>query len=260
MQGHFGVYAGDYLVGGYDFVQLPAVAVAHVHVLYEPHDVSGAFEIAGQVRDGVVVDPALHHGVYLDGRQAHVGGPLDGVEDAAGAEAPSVHLLEHFVVDAVQAHGDTVQSGILKVLGLLGQQVAVGGEGDVGDAVNCGNLGNQPRKVSAQQRLAAGDAGLGDPEPGEEPGQPRDFLEGQDFLARQELVCLAEYLSGHTIRATEVAAVGHRDAQVSHRPAHCVNCVQRHRHLNWETGRFRQIRRRYGLERSWRDRRRSPGG
>ena len=48
------------------FVQLPAVAVAHVHVLDETDDVAGALEVAGEVYDGVVVDAALDHGVYLD--------------------------------------------------------------------------------------------------------------------------------------------------------------------------------------------------
>ena len=104
--------------------------------------------------------PRLDYGVYLDGSEADFGGALDGMEDAASAEAAPVHLLENFVVNAVEAYGDAMQAGVLQPLGLLGQQVAISRESDVGDAFDGSNLGYKLRQVGAQQWLAAGDAGL----------------------------------------------------------------------------------------------------
>jgi hypothetical protein len=67
-----------------------------------------------------------------------------------------------------------------------------------------------------KQRLAAGDADLLDAEVDEDAGDALDLLEGQQLLARQEGVVVAEHFLGHAIHAAEVAAVGDRDAQVAH--------------------------------------------
>ena len=53
------------------------------------------------------------------------------MQDTTRSEAAPVHLLEHLIVDTVEAYGYAVQSGVFKVLGLLGKKVAVGGEGNV---------------------------------------------------------------------------------------------------------------------------------
>ena len=73
------------------------------------------------------------------------------------------------------------------------------------------------RQVAPDERLAAGDPQLLDPERDERAGRPLDLLEGQDLVARQERVVLPEDLLGHAIGAPEVAAIGDRDAQVAHR-------------------------------------------
>ena len=55
------------------------------------------------------------------------------------------------------------------------------------------------------------------PRPDRDPGDPFDLLEVQDLVARQELEVPPEDLLRHAVGAAEVAAVGHRDAQVAHR-------------------------------------------
>ena len=172
--------------------------------------------------------PRCTTALILIGSETDVGGGLDGVQDTAGAEAAAVHQLEDFVVDAVETDRDAVQARVLELLRLLGQQIAIGGEGDVRDALDVGHLGDELPQVGSQQGLAAGDAGLVYAELSEQTGDAGDLLEGQDFLTRQELVGLAEDLGGHAIRAAEVAAVGDRDSQVSHGPAHCVDYVRKH--------------------------------
>ena len=55
-----------------------------------------------------------------------------------------------------------------------------------------------------------------------DPGGALDLLEGQDLVARQERVVAPEDLLGHAVGASEVAAIGDRDAQVAHRAAERV--------------------------------------
>ena len=165
----------DYLVGRHHLLQLPAVEIAHVHVLDEPDHVPGAFEPPGQANDGVVVDPFLHHRVDLDGSQSGVGRPLDALEDAADAKAAAVHLLERVFIQRVQAHRDPVQARVPELLRLLRQQVAVGGEGQVFHAVDLREHGDQAAQVRAQQRLSPGDAHLPHSQAGEDPREAGDF-------------------------------------------------------------------------------------
>ena len=77
---------------------------------------------------------------------------------------------------------------------------------------------DQRRQVVAQQRLAAGQADAVDAELGEAVDQRRDLLEVEDVAARQPDVVLLR----HAVLAAQIAAVGHRDAQVAQRPAEAV--------------------------------------
>ena len=92
-------------------------------------------------------------------------------------------------------------------------------------AVGSADLGqhrDQVRQVAPDERLAAGDPELLDAERHEDAGEPRDLLEGQHLVARQERVVAAEDLLRHAVGAAEVAAVRDRDPQVAQRPTERV--------------------------------------
>jgi len=72
--------------------------------------------------------------------------------------------------------------------------------------------------VLAQQRLAPGEADLLDAVALEDAREPRDFLERQQLVPRQEFVVGPEHLARHAVHAAEVAAIGDRDAQVVESP------------------------------------------
>jgi hypothetical protein len=72
---------------------------------------------------------------------------------------------------------------------------------------------------SAQQRLAAGQPDLADPDADEDPQQRVSSSKLQQLLAVEEGVVGAEHLPRHAVGAAQVAPVGDRDAQVLHRPA-----------------------------------------
>ncbi len=83
-------------------------------------------------------------------------------------------------------------------------------------------VGDQRRQVPADERLAAGDPELVDAEPDEDRRQPRDLLERQHLLARQEREVAAEDLGRHAVRAPEVASIRDRDPQVPQRATESV--------------------------------------
>ena len=106
--------------------------------------------------------------------------------------------------------------------GLLREQDAVGREREIVDAVDSGQLAHEVREPGAQQRLAAREPQFRHAEPGGQPRDPRDFLEGQALGRLQELVALVIGLARHAVGAAEIAAVHDRDPQVVHRPAQPV--------------------------------------
>src|SRR6476469_1210315 len=213
----------EQLLGGHDVVQAPAVGGADVHELAEAKDDAGAAEAPGHVHDRAVVDVALDHHVDLD-RETGLLRCLDALEHPGDREADVVHGLEDVVVERVEADRDTVEAGVAERLGLCREQGAVGGQGEVGEAVRPQRREHRDERleVAAEQRLAAGQADLGDACCQEQPRQALDLLEGQQLLAAQKHEVVAEHLLRHAVGAAEVAAIGDRDAQIAERPCESV--------------------------------------
>ena len=72
--------------------------------------------------------------------------------------------------------------------------------------------------VAAAQRLASGQADLGDAAGDEGQRQAVQFLKAQHLGARQEGLPL-----GHAIGAAQIAAIGHRQAQVGDPALEAIN-------------------------------------
>jgi hypothetical protein len=111
-----------------------------------------------------------------------------------------------------------VQTGVEQPRSAAGQQRAIGGQGDVVHARGRGDLRDEQLEVGAQQWLAARQAHLVDAELDEDLDQQGDLSDGQDLVLWQEDVVGAEQLARHAVRAAEVAAVGHGDAQIAQMP------------------------------------------
>ena len=212
----------DHLRRWQHLVELPAVGRAHVHVLDEAqHDCAtiALAEVARHRHDLAVVGAALDDHVDLDRPQTHPRGRLDAFEHVGHREVDVVHLAESGVVERVEAHGHALQAGVLERLRLAREQRAVGRQRQVewralGGAHRC-QLLDQRLDTLAQQRLAAGQADLAHAQLDEHTREPADLLEAQERAVRQEAVRLAEHFLGHAVAASEVAAVGHRDAQIA---------------------------------------------
>src|SRR5215218_2546688 len=185
LERELGVDAADHLGGRHDFLEPPAVGGADVHVLDEARDQPALAGEAGHLDQAVVVDAPPDHGVQLDRVEPCRAGGVDAVE----------HPLKR--------HADVVQRPVV-------------------DPLDRGEHGDQALEVAAQQRLAAGEPHLGDPDRGGGADDPFDLLERQDLGAGQERVTGSELLPWHAVGAAEVAAVGDRHAQVPQLPTEAV--------------------------------------
>ena len=90
-----------------------------------------------------------------------------------------------------------VQPGVLERLGLLGQQDAVGRQGDVANALDRRQPLDQLRQFRPHQRLAAGQPQLVDAQRRHDADEPLDLLERQDFAPRQEPHILIRHAIKH---------------------------------------------------------------
>ena len=212
----------DDLRCGIDLIRCPFVARADIHVFDEAHDVSAALETARQLDDAAIVDSSDNDAVDLYGAEADAVGCFDAFEDRGDREVPAVETTEHLVVDAVEADRHAMEARRRQISGLFGEHHAVGGQSDVFDAVNGGQLLDQARQVASQQRFPAGDAQLLRAEGRCDPGDTRDLLEREELGPRQERIALPENLRRHAVGAAEVASIGYRDAKVAQRSAAAV--------------------------------------
>ena len=166
----------------------------------------------------MLVDTLLDHDVDLDRGQPCFLCGVDALQHPTGAEAAAVHVAEYLVVQGVQADGDPLQARILEGLRFLSQQVSVGGEGEVVQPIDGGELFDQDLELVPEEGFAAGEAYLADAETDEETGHAADLFEGEDVVLGEEAVALAEDLCGHAEGAAEVAPIGDGYAQVPEGP------------------------------------------
>ncbi len=180
-----------------------------------------------QRRHRVVVAAAAHHRVDLDRCQAGVERGGDAVEHLLEAAEAAAHVREHLGVERVEAHRDAPQAVALQFRGVLGEQHPVGGEREIVDALDHRQLADQFREPRTQQRFAPGETQLAHAERGRGTRHAHDFLEAEPLAGAQEAIAVVEGLPRHAVRAAEIAAVHHREAQVVHRPAEPVARARR---------------------------------
>ena len=147
-----------------DLIGPPAVHGADVHVLDETYDGARAAEALHEIERRVVVLAALDDRVDLDRLEACAARRLDSGEHGREIAASAVHLLEDLLVEAVETHGEALQTRGLELGRVLGEPRAVGRERDVLDALEARERGHDLDDVAPQQRLAAGEPELLDAE------------------------------------------------------------------------------------------------
>ena len=99
---------------------------------------------------------------------------------------------------------------------LCGEQAAVGGEGEVVEAVDRHQARDQVGQSATQQRLTAGDAQLAHARAHEPAHEALDLVERQPRRGI-EAVVFRHAIGRHAVRAAEIAGLDHRQAQVAQR-------------------------------------------
>ena len=113
-------------------------------------------------------------------------------------------------VQGVQADVDTVDTGFQQLGQLLGQQDAVGGQGDSFDAGDGPDGRHQLVELGPHQGFAAGETNMGDAQGGELLHQPGDLFIGENGAVGETLHARLR----HTVDAPEVAAVRDGNPQI----------------------------------------------
>ena len=120
-------------------------------------------------------------------------------------------LEEAVAREGVERHVHPPQAGRGEVGRHALEQVAVGGQREVVEALDRGQQPDQGREIPAHERLAAGQAHIGDSERDEQPDEALDLLEAQDLLPVEP----GQALRRHAVLAAEVAAIRDGHAQVA---------------------------------------------
>ena len=148
--------------------------------------------------------------LILTASPARFGGG-EAVEHLVEPAAPG-DLGEFRGVERVDRDIDPAHAAFAQLVGVARELAAVGRQGQLVERAGLevpAERAEQGHDVAPHQRLAAGQAQLPDAEPDEGAAHPVELLEGQQLRLRQKV-----HLFRHAIDAAEVAAVGHRYAQI----------------------------------------------
>src|SRR6185437_8255701 len=134
-------------------LRAPVVAIADVHVFDETDDDPAPAEALDQIERGVIVDATLYDRVDLDRLEARAAGVLDPRERIFQPAEAAAHPAKNLRVEAVEADRNALQAGCAQLESVLGEEDAIGGEGDVIDALDGRQIADQIREIGPQQRL-----------------------------------------------------------------------------------------------------------
>ena len=128
--------------------------------------------------------------------------------------APARDRAELVRVERVERDVDALHAAVGELGGVFRQLRAVGGQRQLVEPVAemARERAHQGHDAAPHQRLAAGEAQLAHAARDERAAQPVEFLEREQVLLRQE-----RHVLRHAVDAAEIAAVGHRDAQIGDR-------------------------------------------
>ena len=145
----------------------------------------------------------------------------DAFQDPGEFVSPS-ERFEPLPIEGIQTDRQAMEPGGLQFGSGWGQRDAVRGHRKVVKIWLRGQLCDERRDATTQERLTAGEADLVDAQRQKQIDEAIDLLELQDVLAGKPDVLRF----GHAVAAAEIAAIGHRQPEIAER---AVECVEQHR-------------------------------
>jgi hypothetical protein len=156
--------------------------------------------------------------VYLH-REPRRRGGIDPVQHAGHPVAEAVHAPGNRLVEGVDGDVEPVEPRGAQRGRLPREEPTVRRERDIGHPDAVLDLADYRGQVGPEQRLPPRQAHLLDAGAHEDPHDPRELPAGHEPAVSQEPVVGPEHLPGHAVRAAEIAAVRHGNAQVAYRSA-----------------------------------------
>ena len=183
--------------------------LAHRHHLDEGQVVTLVAAPLHQIEQLAVVDALEGYGVDLDAQAGSGRGP-DPLQHL-GQAAPPGDCRELVSVQRVQRHVHAPDTDIGQFRRVAGQLAAVGGQGQLVQAVPkvTRHVAEKAHDAATDQRLSSGDTQLAHAQADEGGGQAVKLLQRQEVGLGQEL-----HVFRHAIDASEIAAVGDRHPQI----------------------------------------------
>src|SRR5882724_4062932 len=202
--------------GGDDEIPRPVAVGIEGHEFDEAHDDTA---LAGKFREGfdfIVIESADEDGVHFGGREARFLSGFDAVHDL-GERFGTRDVFESGRVERIEADVDATETGGDEPVAAFGEEVAVGGHGEVFDAEGM-KRGAVIVDAVADEWLTAGDANFANAEMQEDASEAVELGPGEDFI----VVAIVFRVGGAAVDAAEIAAVRDGDAQVGDLPAEFV--------------------------------------
>ncbi len=165
----------------------------------------------------MVVDATLYHGVDLQPLKARSLGGANALEHLADRTPAACHVLEHHIVEAVEADRDSTQTCPGQCFNLPWQQHGVGRHRQVFDTGNGCQARHQGGQPGAQQGLATRQAHLVHAEVHERSNQGLDLVVAQQPGSRQKDTLPVQGFLRHAVGAAKIAAVQDGQAQILQR-------------------------------------------
>jgi hypothetical protein len=213
-EGELAAQRGENLVRGDHLGPLPAVLRVKRHLLDEAQLIPVVETEPEQWRGLVIVQVSHQHGVDLDRGQASLGGGGQPVEHV-GQPVPARELAERLGPHRVERHVDPVKPRLMQRTGAALEPDGVRRQGDLRARAQCRRPGDDADQAAPQQRLAAGEPDLANAEPlNRHADKPHHLVVGEQLGGRQPV----EPFGRHAVRASQIAPVGERYAQISRDP------------------------------------------
>src|SRR6266403_1481179 len=185
--------------GGDDEIPGPVAVGIEGHEFDKAHDDT---TVAGKLREGfdlVVVESAHEDSVHFGGREARFLGGFDAVHDL-GERFSTSDVFESGGIERIEADVDATETGGDQAVAAFGEEVAVGGHGEIFDAESM-KTRDVVFDAVADERLTAGDANSANAEVQEDASEAVELGPGKNFV----VVAIVFRVGGAAVDAAEVA-------------------------------------------------------
>jgi len=128
----------------------PLIAATDVHEFDQPEYVTAAAKVLHHVHDRMVIDTSLNHSIDFQMTKTSFLGRFDSLEHLRYAASAAAHPGKYFFIQAIQADGDSSQSGVSKLLRHFRQQNTVADQRKIFNTGNTSKAFDQVREARSQ--------------------------------------------------------------------------------------------------------------